>query len=990
MTGWDAYRILNYLKDDLLKLEQAHGLTPDLLLVTGDLAFGHLGEGARSIQAQFEEVALFLEKVRNLYSRPIPAERVFIVPGNHDVVRGEVLASQTQYLDGLAAGDYATSTQQVNQLLRDAGGEWRIILQRLAAYREFLREHYPHLLQDPERLCYAHRVEMDGLTLGIAGLNSAWSCGPDEKKGNLWLGGQWQLRTLAKQLQGCDITLALAHHPLSWLVPQENPALDPELQESFDLFLHGHEHQAWVEEKPRHIRIAAGACYGETPQESGYNLVRLDPAQGKGEVWLRRFSDEGIGCIPRVVPGRTNNDGLWPLDLAWVGPTEAEAVSPASEPPAPSSAEGRGVYGRDGEIAALARKLHEKPILLIYGVSGVGKSKLVREVCRALPDSPTTVPITADPNTDAEQLFRQLAPVLGCHDQDPKLPRDLLKRIDTEALKQYRDADPCVVHIHRANELFTEHGFRDIEVGTLLRLLAEKLPQWRIVLESIKHPPQRLFTDDRLCHEARVRGLDTAALQRYFRHPFGLTDPRGWELEDEQAEGLYLHLGGKEKKTGAHPLGMALLASVADGLGSDPVSVGQRYPLEFYRKFEEKLFSDLYEQVLTVPQQHMLRLCALYRRPIPDGHADALNLRVEDESAFDTLVQRLLLSPHEQEQEYQLHALFAELTQQRIQGGFELQLDHARIADAWLQQLKGKKRESLPNIRAANEGAHHLLEAEEFSRLQELSANLLGPETPGRLEQISQRLHQHGDDNNYYVLELLVKLDPDNHKAHRFFGETIEHKEGRGSDKALEHYLKAHELLPSFPQYLANIGRCLLDQKGGAERFVALVDDLDDYVREKAVDPYVHDIYSRCLEGMGDGDKASRHRQEQIRLQTRNAAIYNDEAVYLREQRRYAEALKVLKQAERAGVMNDYLWAVKAGVLQDDGQGPAASRLRQALIQAGSKDAAFFADEAAYLRDQGNYPAALEILALAEQRGCTDQVTDTIRHGIEQRVRRGQ
>lgn len=244
--------------------------------------------------------------------------------------------------------------------------------------------------------------------------------------------------------------------------------------------------------------------------------------------------------------------------------------------------------------------------------------------------------------------------------------------------------------------------------------------------------------------------------------------------------------------------------------------------------------------------------------------------------------------------------------------------------------------------------------------------------------------------NRIPVLELLVALNPDNPKAHRFLGECIEKVDGRGSTEALGHYQRAHELLPTFPQYLANIGRCLLAQRGGAERFVALVDGLDDSVHERAVNPYVHDIYSRCLEGMGEKEQASRYRQEQIRQVTRNPAIYNDEAVYLREQKRYPEAVAVLEQAERAGVMNDYLWAVKAGVLQDNGQGAKASCLRQEHIQAGSRDPTFIADEAAYLRDQGKYSSALELLEQAEERGCANEVTDTIRHGIEQRARRQQ
>jgi predicted MPP superfamily phosphohydrolase/tetratricopeptide (TPR) repeat protein len=1007
-TGWDADRILKFLLEDLRTLERDQRLTPDLLLVSGDLAFGHLGDGGLSIQAQFEEVALFLEEVRNACKRPIPAENVFLVPGNHDVVRGKVLPSQTKYLDDLAAGDYAQSSRAINQLLRDADKEWPVLMQRLDAYRAFLAEHYPHLLQDEKRLCYAHTRTLGGVRIGIAGLNSAWSCGRDQEKGRLWLGGQWQLRTLKKQLEGAELTLALAHHPFTWLVAQENPSLDPELQQSFDLFLHGHEHQAWVEEKPNHVRLAAGACYGETPAESGYSLVRLAPAEGRGEVWLRRFSDEGLGWIPRVIPGRTNNDGLWPLDLAWLKPAPSVAEPPPAitpdppppeaeatpEPvtPAPDGPESRGVYGRSREIARLAEQLAATPILLLHGMAGIGKSRLIEELHRARPGGVEyrLVQVRATPHLSADELFQQLAAVLPCFDDDPKAPRDWVKRLDIARLTDYRaTARPCILHIYRLHTALRESGFIDPEVPQFLRGLVKHLPQLRIILESTKAAPEGLFTAGE-CTVHRTRGVDAEAVAAFFQRP-AADRPVGWTLDAEQAKEVYERLGGKNPKVGAHPLGMSLLAGVAAGLASDPLQVLQRHPARLYHELEKSLFNDLYDQVLTPPQRHMLRLCALYRQSIPYQHEGALDQRVGEPGAFDALVQRFMLSPDERQERYDLHSLFAELALQRIRAGSEeYQADHAVIGEEWLRPVRGVSRGKLPHLLAANEAAHHLLEAQAFARLRELSHTLLGRDTPAALEAWSDRLHELGDiENRRHVLELLVALQPDDPKARRFLGECIEKLDGRGSSIALGHYLRAHELSPTVPHNLANIGRCLLARQE-ADRFVTLVDGLSDYVRERAVNAHVHDIYSRCLEQMGDGEKASRHRQEQIRKGQADAPIYNDEALYQRERKRYPEALAVLDQAERAGVMNDYLWAVKAGVLQDAKRGDEASRLRQARIHAGSRDAVFYNDEAIYRRDQGDYEGALAVLELAERNGCADDFMPNTRRSIERLIPQAQ
>nr|VFJ62549.1 MAG: Calcineurin-like phosphoesterase [Candidatus Kentron sp. FW] len=1040
-TGWDADRILKFLVEDLQRMEADHGLSPDLLLVTGDLAFGHLGEGDLSIESQFKKVAEFLEDVRVVFSKEIPNEHVFLVPGNHDVDRRKVRESQTEWLDNLA--NKPDPVKFVDQMLNDASGEWPGLMERLAVYRQFLQEHYPHLLPDEDaekRLCYTRTLDINGHRLGIAGLNSAWSCGRDGEKGKLWLGGQWQSNTLSGKCKDAEIKLLLAHHPLNWLVEQETPKLNQRLEQAFHFFLHGHEHFSWVDEKKDHIRLSAGACYGETPAESGYSFVRLDPEAGKGQVWLRRFDETGLGWIPRVIPGSTDNNGLWPLDLGWskgrkgasVGwgersePQQGEpkqgqpqqgqpqqddpqrqetatqashvGVRPEGSPqptdpidPAPDAPESRGVFGRGQEIEKLTQKLRETPILLVHGMAGIGKSYLIEEVHRALGHvrpgggkEYKLVSLRATVHLGADEIFGQLAPVLKCFDDDPRAPRDILKRLDMGALDRYAAADPTVLHIYRAHNAFDAGGFRDVEVRAFLRGLVKQLPQFRVILESTRAAPEDLFPDGEY-HVHRVRGLETDAVRSYFRRPFIKNPRQGWELTQEQAQEIYQRLGGKNPKDGAHPLGMSLLAVVADGLGLDPSRVLRRHSDKFRDELREGLFRDLYENVLTPPQQHMLRIVALYRREIPLGHEEALNTRVGDENAFRALEQRFLLSPDEREEHFELHGLFAELARERIAGSSaEYQEDHGVIAEAWLATVRGIKTRRLPYILAANEAAFHLLEAREFRRLDEISATLLGQDTPGMLEAWDKRLFENDDrENRRPVLELLTVLLPREPKYHRFLGETIEKLDGRGADKALEHYLKAFELPPVIPQNLANLGRCYLAREE-PERFIDLVADLSDLQRQRAMNAFVHDIHAKCLERMGEGEVASKLRQELIEQGVPNAPIYNDEADYLGKQQRYPEAMAVLEKAERAGVMDEHSWAIKAGILQKDGQGEKASKLRRARIAAGTRDPVFYNDEAMYLRERGELDAALAVLDRAEKNGCTDEHNRTLRRNIEE------
>jgi hypothetical protein len=314
-TGWDAHRVLQPLIPDFKKMEQDHGLVPQLLFFTGDAAFGNIGSiSGSTLKEQFDGAQELIETARTAFSVPIPKENVFIVPGNHDVNRDEVTPDQTAWLA-------TQSSSVVNDLIKKGGKQWQRFMDRLADYREFLTRHgYDHLLSDATRLVFSEIRELNGTKVGITGFNSAWSCSAEDKKGNLWFGGDWQSGELSHKPGKIDFSIALIHHPFGWFVEQEDTRLRIRFEREFALHLHGHEHLGWVDVKEEgHVRIATGACYDKSDLENGYNFVRLDLVKGRGEVWLRKYDAEGGGWVPRVIASKTDNDGLRRLDkLPWL------------------------------------------------------------------------------------------------------------------------------------------------------------------------------------------------------------------------------------------------------------------------------------------------------------------------------------------------------------------------------------------------------------------------------------------------------------------------------------------------------------------------------------------------------------------------------------------------------------------------------------------------------------------------------------------------
>jgi len=336
-SGWDAARVTETLVADLGRLQREHGLRPDLLFFTGDAAFGHLGsEPGKSIEEQFQEAAAFLDAVRHAFTPEIPLRDLFLVPGNHDVDRREVLEHQTEWLD-------RQQLDRVLKMIHEGGREWRTYMSRLGAYLGFLKDRdLGHLLDDPGRAIWSTVREVSGLRVGLAGFNSAWSCGRPKERGLLWAAGKWQQGTLREKLKGVDLSIALIHHPPDWLVEQESPDFRRALRQDFRFLLHGHEHKEWAESgDDGFTTIAAGACYDSSDRPNGYSLVRLDPETGHGEVWLRQYDATGGGWVARQIHGSTDERGVRSLGLDWLrGKKPAPARSsrpPAAEQPAPSS-----------------------------------------------------------------------------------------------------------------------------------------------------------------------------------------------------------------------------------------------------------------------------------------------------------------------------------------------------------------------------------------------------------------------------------------------------------------------------------------------------------------------------------------------------------------------------------------------------------------------------------------------------------------------------
>lgn len=311
--NWDARQITDELVHDLKTMQKDKGLRPDFIFFTGDLAYGAVG--GENMADQYQLVRNFLEAVRTAFQPEIPIRDIYLVPGNHDIDRGEITPDQTTWLR-----NPDRQLPEILDAIRDGKKQWRTWMDRLTNYRNFLTSYgLLHLSPDDPRLLWADSREIHDVRVGIAGLNSAWSCADREDKAKLWLGAEWQIAEVKKRIGPVDFAFVLIHHPGNWLTAHEDPSAMRRLKQEFEIVLHGHEHQDWVESNDDgKLVVSAGACYECSWMNNGYSFGYFDLDSRQGGIHLRQWESVGPGWVSRNVTNKTT-DGHWPLkNLTWL------------------------------------------------------------------------------------------------------------------------------------------------------------------------------------------------------------------------------------------------------------------------------------------------------------------------------------------------------------------------------------------------------------------------------------------------------------------------------------------------------------------------------------------------------------------------------------------------------------------------------------------------------------------------------------------------
>jgi formylglycine-generating enzyme required for sulfatase activity/3',5'-cyclic AMP phosphodiesterase CpdA len=298
--GWDQRLVLETLSNDLA--EQCQQRPPNVIFVTGDIAFSGKPEQYAHARAWFEKIG------RTIGLGP---EHMFTVPGNHDVDRAaDRNRDIARLLRELRAGHENLDAALAHSADREK------LMARMAGYLDFASGFAPERARATprpprERLFWQHRESRGDLVLRIVGLNTAILSADDLDQGRLALGKEQVTRGLVEPpREPGELVIVMSHHPLQggWLADEREMA--SWLSNRADVHLCGHVHEAASEDArsgsgSHFVRIAAGAAHADKqpsslPASHGYNISSLFvKPDGKLclRIWPRLWSAKHAGFV---------------------------------------------------------------------------------------------------------------------------------------------------------------------------------------------------------------------------------------------------------------------------------------------------------------------------------------------------------------------------------------------------------------------------------------------------------------------------------------------------------------------------------------------------------------------------------------------------------------------------------------------------------------------------------------------------------------------
>ena len=258
------FHLRNELLIDAKQMCERLGVVPAAVMISGDIAFS--GD-----KKEYEFALTWLEKFCSNVGTTTAS--VFVVPGNHDVVRSVASRDVIQMLhrDIKSASDV-----YLNGRLRSAlydPDSARLLYESIEPYNFFAGQFFCALLPPENTIARRDLPLNDGSTLRLSGLNSTFVSSTADKPNDLFVDPAAFQITRERGVEH----VVLCHHPYFWLRKGED--LQDHLKDVARIHLFGHDHANRIETARDYVKISASAAHPDRAEhgwEPGYNLIEVE------------------------------------------------------------------------------------------------------------------------------------------------------------------------------------------------------------------------------------------------------------------------------------------------------------------------------------------------------------------------------------------------------------------------------------------------------------------------------------------------------------------------------------------------------------------------------------------------------------------------------------------------------------------------------------------------------------------------------------------
>lgn len=281
----EVREIVYKLIEDIKKVEKEKDINIDLVCFTGDLI--QRGDKAVADEKQWK-LATDTLIYPLLDALGLSVNRFVFVPGNHEV-------DVSRIVKALEKGLKVKSMEEIQALFDEFDSSYK---ERLKYFYDYVREIHNDVQFGI--LGYTYQKEINGISVGIACVDSAWrSCGKGvSEKGNLYIGLK-QLKELYSNIESANLKICLVHHPEDWMEECEKIEIEKTFSK-YDLVLRGHVHEEDMKQVVRKnlktIYSTAGKLYPLDYAEgraldgyNGYTILNIEYDESKCNALLRTY-----------------------------------------------------------------------------------------------------------------------------------------------------------------------------------------------------------------------------------------------------------------------------------------------------------------------------------------------------------------------------------------------------------------------------------------------------------------------------------------------------------------------------------------------------------------------------------------------------------------------------------------------------------------------------------------------------------------------------